>query len=219
MGGKNSKGDSGSPKGLVQSNSLSRNKRRKSGSTLNLNRSSSSPVIAKWRMSGSFIAAPNPITQTVETSSLPRSRTVQTPSSQQRPLTICDTTKQPDIPPSFRLSSKLYRPSSFLAAKANDDLPSLRNVKNISSPANSNSAWSSTAPPPIAKRTGVKEAPANKIPVTTKIAKRLGLSPRFKRKIVETITNKVSNHCETNNNQKLTTVSLILISIIEFNKI
>ena len=210
MGGKNSKGDTAaSPKGPVQSNSLLRNKRRKSGSTFNLNRSSSSPVISKWRMSGgSFVAAPSPVTQTAESTvaSLPRSRTSQT-SSQQRPLTLCENVKQVEPQPSFRLNSKLYRPSSFLAANANNDLSSVRNVKNNSSPANSNSAWSSTAPPPIAKRTGVKEAPTNKIPVTTKIAKRLGLSPRFKRKIVETITNKVSNHCENNNNQKLTTVS------------
>ncbi len=36
-----------------------------------------------------------------------------------------------------------------------------------------------------------------KIPVTSKIAKKLGLSPRFKRKIVETIANKVSSTNQT----------------------
>lgn len=47
----------------------------------------------------------------------------------------------------------------------------------------------------------------NKIPVTSKIAKRLGLSPRFKRKIVETIANKVSSHAHNSNLNHKSTVS------------
>ena len=205
MGGKQSKGGEQAPKGLVHSNSLLRLKRRKSASNMNLNRSSSSPVIAKWRMSGSFVSTQQNspvinntgINETIRPPTLPVS-------SQQRPLTLCEAVKQTQ--PSFHQSSKLYRPSSFLAAKAND-LPT---------------TFGSEAPPVVKRPGGVKQPPQSapssqqqqapppsKTPVTSKIAKRLGLSPRFKRKIVETIANKVSNHSESGSNHKLTTVNQI----------
>ena len=139
---------------------LLRSKRRKSSSNVNLNRSSSSPVIApKWRAdSAAFKQRPNPIssneggggssTNTCQTSSnftsSKSSISLNTQSTGPSPNTNNTLLKQNSIildlnrqmrsnqqklsqiirqadsnQPSYHVSSKLYRPSSFLIANSN----------------------------------------------------------------------------------------------------
>ncbi len=104
--------------------------------------------------------------------------------------------------PSYQMNSKLYRPNSFLLANTNP-LNSNRVLQTKQQqqqqqpqntlPRTNHVKINTTHQLPLMQNN-------DKIPVTSKIAKKLGLSPRFKRKIVETIANKVQSSHNLNNN-------------------
>ena len=101
--------------------------------------------------------------------------------------------------PSYQMNSKLYRQNSLLLANTNP-LNSNRvlQTKQQQQPQNTlprtnHVKINTTHQLPLMQNN-------DKIPVTSKIAKKLGLSPRFKRKIVETIANKVQSSHNLNNN-------------------
>ena len=101
--------------------------------------------------------------------------------------------------PSYQMNSKLYRPNSFLLANTNPlNSNRILQTKQQQQPQNTlprtnHVKINTTHQLPLMQNN-------DKIPVTSKIAKKLGLSPRFKRKIVETIANKVQSSHNLNNN-------------------
>lgn len=112
--------------------------------------------------------------------------------------------------PNHHISSKLYKPNSLMIATNKQTILSNRNDKSSSNYPNSSTLPSkktnryqeerSLSPRNVRispKVTLNDSSNSNKPKPISKFAKRLGLSPRFKRKIVETITNRVN----TNNSQ------------------
>ncbi|RNA30920.1 serine threonine- kinase [Brachionus plicatilis] len=115
--------------------------------------------------------------------------------------------------PTHHISSKLYKPNSLMMATSNQNILSNRDANQSSKCLNSNTLPSkmpnrdhlenqerSLSPRNVRispKVTLNESNNSNKPKPIAKFAKRLGLSPRFKRKIVETITNRVN----TNNSQ------------------
>jgi hypothetical protein len=103
--------------------------------------------------------------------------------------------------PSYQMNSKLYRPNSFLLANTNP----LNSNRVLQTKQQQQQQPQNTLPRTNhVKINTTHQLPLmqnnDKIPVTSKIAKKLGLSPRFKRKIVETIANKVQSSHNLNNN-------------------
>lgn len=118
--------------------------------------------------------------------------------------------KLDSIRPNHHINSKLYKPNSLMIATNNQNILSNRNDKSLSNIPNSNTLPSkktnryqeerSLSPRNVRISPKITLNESNnsiKPKPIAKFAKRLGLSPRFKRKIVETITNRVN----TNNSQ------------------
>jgi hypothetical protein len=127
--------------------------------------------------------------------------------------------------PSYHLNSKLYRISSIKQTFQYNNATSISNYQNfpkINEQVSVNNRTKETTKnnhkisgqEVKSLNNNLKTSKSNnnlenslKTPVASKIAKRLGLSPRFKRKIVETITNKVTsinnqNNTHQNNDQQ-----------------
>lgn len=208
------------------------NHRLSVNSSKELNRSSSSPQIAKWRLSNMINekAQDQPV---IEINNTIRSR-------QQQLTNIVRQSEQNtngQQPPSYHLNSKLYRgnsssnnspkfggtntsPSSDSSNitpikriplskstnhlntqdfdKRNSHSPKIpQNNINNNNNNNYHENHSSSNTTTTTNTSNTVSSKPNKSKSSSKLAKRFGLSPRFKRKLVETITNKVVNNTST----------------------
>lgn len=198
------------------SNAKLRIKRRLTNKSQNINRSSSSPIIAKCRFSTALTeqTSPTPPQQTaVVRSPLSISKTTNSneKQKQQELNTAIQKIDSAQASVQHLNYSKLYKPNSFLLATSlsskQDILPNKYELKSKNSSTLPNRHTATTnrieeeesklkcAPKVVIS----SESNGSKSKTSNKLAKRFGLSPRFKRKIVETITNRVnSNSAATN---------------------
>ncbi|CAF0765918.1 unnamed protein product [Brachionus calyciflorus] len=209
-------------------------KRRLKPKSSSIDRSSSSPMIAKYRLSTienesqnltkPIINTNQPIIKSVPLRNIQPTQILNPRLSKTSSVITLNNElrqKQQDLTTAIKkldstkvthhLNSKLYKPNSFMLATNNNQilLPDKLDDKKFNSNSNTlplrkihksiNEDERSLSPKNVRIYPKIVLNDSNKNKPMAKFAKRFGLSPRFKRKIVETITNRVNTNSSQSN--------------------